>query len=479
MRDLFIVLTGRVFQLLTSLVALRLLTWRLDQVQMGRFSLLITVFTFFALVFVNPVGSYINRQLHSWARQGNGSRFLGYALLYLLGVCVLCGLILWLSGPALITLLDIKILWLIILIVAYLFTNTLNQTLIPSLNLLGKRFQWMLMTLLSLWVGLIASVLITGIEPSAEFWMYGQVIGFSVGALLALGMLLRALNSQHDGINRAADLHWNQLSPVIFFAIPLSVAVLLNWFQFQSFRFFFGEMESLARLGLFAAGYAISAGILGAFETTATQLFLPGFYRELDTSDRQGQIDAWRDYASLMIPMTLLFVVFVITMAEPLLKLLVDEKYWGGAHFVMIAAVLEASRVIGNAYAMAAHALKETRVLLIPQVLGALCVLVLVPGLLALAGETGFMAALVVASAVYLVAMRQVVNRITGAGLSFTIAVELIGGALLLVLVWIVSRWLMQDYLTSVLLVFTGLTICGLVLWLVRNRIIPGATLTK
>jgi O-antigen/teichoic acid export membrane protein len=465
MRDLAIVLSGRALQVLTSLLTLRLVTWRLDQEEMGRFALLIALFTFFSLVFVSPIGAYINRQLHGWDKDGIVVRILAYGLIYLFVVCFLADLILWLLADPLTTLVGISINWLMLIVAVYLLVHSLNQLIIPSLNLLGKRLSWMLLTLFSLWAGLAASVYLTGTNASAEYWMIGQITGFALGSILGIGYLLRALNQRGDIDNSFAGISWTRLKPVVLFALPLSVVGPLYWFQFQSFRFFFGEMVSLAQLGIFAAGYTISAGILGAFETTAQQYFLPGFYRSLEGTDRAGQVNTWSKYASLMIPTTLLFVVFIIVLAKPLLMLLVDEKYWGAGNFVVIAALLEASRVIGNTYGMAAHALKSTRTLLVPQVTGAVLMLVLVPLLLNNFGEPGFLAALAVSSAIYLLLMRRAVTRLVGAHPKLTFVKEFVGCALTIVGIGIVSLLIDLDYVSSGLLLLAGLAVCAAMLW--------------
>ncbi len=463
MRDLVIVLAGRGLQIITALLTLRLLTWRLEQVEMGKLAIFTVLITFFALAFINPVGMYINRQLHAWNRQGTVLRHLGFACSYLILVSGMAALLLYVFAFLFVDLVSIPIGLLIFLVVGSLFTSSINQTIIPSLNLLGKRLEWMLFTLLSLWVGLTASVVLTGIHADAEFWMIGQISGYLLGTGFATASFIAAVNRVHSTEPIKSGI--GQIKPVAVFAVPLAITVLLNWFQFQSFRIFFGEMESLARLGIFAAGYAVSAGIMGAFESTAGQYFAPVFYQSLDTADRDKQLQAWQRYASFVIPATILVLVFIVTLSGSLLHLLVDAKYWGAGHFVMIAALLEASRVIGNTYALAGHAIKDTSIMIIPQSVGAGCVLILMPLLMTFFGEPGFLAALVLASLCYVILTRLAVYKRTRLKMKFIDGIEIPVGILLLGMIWLAELNLELDYRTSIVLLTAGTLVCVLTGW--------------
>jgi len=64
---------GRFTQALIMLVAMRLITTILSADEMGNYYILQSIFNYAGLVFVNPVGMFINRRLFKW-RESNQLR---------------------------------------------------------------------------------------------------------------------------------------------------------------------------------------------------------------------------------------------------------------------------------------------------------------------------------------------------------------------------------------------------------------------
>ena len=171
-------------------------------------------------------------------------------------------------------------------------------------------------------------------------------------------------------------------------------------------------MISLTYLGLFAAGYAVSAGIVGAFESTVQQYFYPKFYKGLEEDSETNIADSWLSYASLVLPFTFLTGMVVVTLATPLTHILVDSSFWEASSFVVMGAMVEVCRVAGNVYGLAAHGTMKTKILVFPQMLGAFSVLVLVPIAVKYSpGNMGIGSALIAASLLYVASMHFTVRR--------------------------------------------------------------------
>lgn len=94
--DLLVVLTGRVIQIVTTVVSLRLLTTQLTPGEMGKYSLITSTTALFALIFITPVGMYINRKLNQWYDEALLWNKLIYGLYYLLAVTIATALLLFL-----------------------------------------------------------------------------------------------------------------------------------------------------------------------------------------------------------------------------------------------------------------------------------------------------------------------------------------------------------------------------------------------
>lgn len=375
MRDLIVVIVGRVLQILTSLLVLRLATNRLDPDEFGALNLLFISVMLMAFIFVNPIGMYINRRMHGWYERGLLNARLLLALAYLIPICVVSGLLAMLADSVFDFDWKLSTPWVGGLIAFSLLCTTSNQTLIPGLNMLERRVSWSILTLFSLWTGLAFAWYFTTTEPSANLWLLGIQCGSGIGAILSIPVFIRigrrAPKPRFDVWSR------EKIRIVWAFVVPLAVAVSLNWFQFQSYRFFMGEIVSLEFLGFFAAGYAVSGGILVAFENSAQQFYYPIFYRRIHQVPAEGRVKVWQEYVSGMIPLTWLTTVMILAAAQPLTMLLVDEKYHEVApRFVITGAIVEFARALGNVYGLAAHSSMKTRVLFVPHLIGTVFVLV-------------------------------------------------------------------------------------------------------
>ncbi|MBP2654161.1 MAG: hypothetical protein H6Q73_1730 [Firmicutes bacterium] len=400
--DFYIVLIGRIIQVITSVSILRIMTSILPPEEMGKYALITAATTFFSLVLINPVGMYINRYLHQWKNSGVlFSRSIESTLYFGVVALIASITVAFLSVSHSINLAMDKT-FLALIVFGNLFFVTLNQTVIPSINMLGKRAHYVILSTLTLWISLGASVILTKQVSLAEYWIAGQIIGSLLGTIIALKPFLSIVGLRNSGGTLFCR---SEIRILIAFSIPVSIAVGLNWLQFQSYRFIISELLSLEFLGLFVAGYSVSAGILNAFETTATQYFYPLFYEKINDADSQEISEAWSKYASRLVPLTLLTTIFVCVLAEALSHLLLSRNFWNVSWFIICGAIIEACRVLGNMYGMIAHATLKTRFLVKPQLVGAIMVVVLTPIAVYFFGGYGVGFALILSSLLYLTSM--------------------------------------------------------------------------
>lgn len=367
---MLLIFFGRAVQFILALAMMRVVTTFLSPSEMGRMALFVSATAFFALFLVNPVGMFINRRLHSWEAQGLVRRYLDYYWAYLLAVAVLASAVLTVMNSLGSIGFQADAAWLWLLVGGSLLLNTANQTVIPSLNLLGFRGWFIGLTLATLVSGFLAAVaLIFHFEPRAEYWLLGLLAGQAVFAGVGGKVFFARLSApQVSGSAKSRPAH---VGVLFEFAWPVSIAVGMNWVQSQSYRFFMEDSLGLAALGLFVAGYGISAGLIAGFESVLTTYFQPRFYKRVSSGDREEQAQAWQSYASAILPALALLIGFIIAMAPELTCVLLGADYQSSAQYVMWGALAEAGRVIAGVYGMAAHARMKTRLLLIPNLIGA------------------------------------------------------------------------------------------------------------
>jgi hypothetical protein len=264
--------------------------------------------------------------------------------------------------------------------------STLNQTLIPSLNLLGHRTLWLIFSTLTLWISLAASLLLVHSKPSAELWQSGQIFGFLCGLALVAPWFFKSISKAAPSQQNAGSRFDADDSPkkIWAFTAPLTLMVGLNWCQFQSYRLYVGHWIALEDLGRFVGVYALIAGLMAAFENLIQQYFYPQLYSESTAGDGATGAGsapriAWRRYASVAIPTSLIGGFTLIAVGPALVRLMLAPAFQSAVGFVLVAAIVETARIVSNIYGMAGHVTLKTQTLLIPQVLGTALLFILVP----------------------------------------------------------------------------------------------------
>jgi O-antigen/teichoic acid export membrane protein len=313
-----------------------------------------------------------------------------------------------------------------------LIFNTLNQTAIPSLNLLGNTQRFIVLTVATLVASFIAAItlVLTG-ERSAQLWLLGLILGQAFFALVGARDLFNQLGSSGE---EKPHLYLNQqhFSRLLAFSWPVALSAGLGWLQAQGYRYLMVDELGLADVGLFVVGYSLSAGIISGFESILTTYFQPKLYRDANTSSIEQMIQAWRTYAHAVIPSLILTIALIVALAPELVRLFLGERFHTAAQFVVWGAVAEAARVFGSVYALIAHVHMRTHNLIIPNIVGAVVSLALCFFLMPFVGAVGVGIALCTSGFVMVLLMHVTLIGMLGKDRSMPpIAAPLAGGVLL------------------------------------------------
>ena len=434
---------------------------------MGRLSLITAATAFFALFLVNPVGMFINRRFHAWDAQGRAKHYLKLHWLYLFGVCMIAALTLAIFNKIHAFGFRFDTLWLLLLVCGSLLFNTINQTAIPSLNLLELRGRFIVLTLATIGFGLASSyALVEYFSPIAEYWLLGLLIGQTVLAVIGVKLFFEKLQPETP----AEKLSKSHLKTLFDFAWPVAISVGFNWLQTQGYRFFVADSLGLSALGLFVAGYGISAGLMAAFESVLTTYFQPRFYKRVSTSTLEEQSAAWNRYAGAILPSLVLVTFFLIGLAPELTRFMVGPAYQSASQFVVWGVLAEGARVLAGVYSMSAHAKMKTRLLLLPNLLGAVICIALIWVLAPAMGAHGVGLARSLAGIGMVVAMHYMMIVVLEMKLPFRLLLKGTAMGLVLLLIATAGRWMLggTESLISagILIVATGLAFLPMFYWL-------------
>lgn len=346
--DFFYTVFGRAIQIAVGLCTLRVQTTYLSRQEMGEYGLFINIATLLVFVAIRPLLQYFSRRLNEWFRDGGLRQALkkvvaiefalGLASIPIIALCAVfysveskSPLLLWATVAG-----------------GWFFFYSLFNTIVPALNLLGYKSQWVTANSAGVVSGLAVAWLIMLAVPTAINWTLGITLGFAVGTIIAGAVLWRFV----------APTPSSQPGPVapLSFLVPATIAVGGIWIQFQALRLLSADFMPLTEYGLFTAGYGLAAGIMAAFEGLAAQYLQPYFYANLSqTADPIAQGRHWSNFAGTMTVLTTGSLFMSAIFGSLLCKILLSGSFQGAWPYFLIGMLMESLRVISGGISLGTH----------------------------------------------------------------------------------------------------------------------------
>ena len=368
--DIVILTVGRILLMLTSIVSTRIFTTLLSPGEIGRFNIILAICGLFIFGAISPVGNYVNRKLIEWKEEGNARKHLISLGKYLLILAVAAAFIIFLIQKSFGIGINIQLPWLLFLVFGGTLFSSGNIGYISYLNLLGRRFWFVLLTVLTLWLGLgISTYLVLHIFADAEHWLLGLLIGQLFFAISAFLLLFKLLGKSTPKIKVEKDKSFTL--PVVFrFAWPLSISTFLYWLHTQGYRFIIEKATGIEILGFFAVGFGIGVTIMFAFDSLFNEFYSPIFYSQIAHSDNEKRIEAWNKYAANFFPALILIAVFAIANNSLIAHIFTTPKFHWVGYIIVWGVLCESCRMMASIVGRVTHAQFETKKLILPGVLG-------------------------------------------------------------------------------------------------------------
>ncbi|GFO70144.1 hypothetical protein GMLC_37230 [Geomonas limicola] len=364
-KNIVVITLGRVLQMVIALISVRVFTSLLSKGEVGNIYLINSMFGFFGLALINPVGLYLNRKLHRWAEEGVIlSRFLVFNAYLAILALLSAGVVFAASRYGRVgETIDLRLLVLFLMLSVY-FT-TWNQTIVPALNLLNHRVSFVVFTLLTLGTGLLCSILLVQYEAAtAVSWLSGQLVAQAVVAVAALVYFQKMVQEKVSLAAVRQVTTRENLFNVLHFVFPLGCTTFFMWLQNQSYRIVIEKAIGTEFLALLGLGIGLASNMAGAAESLIQQLYLPGFYRDINTPDPARRTAAWNAMAQLTIPVYISLTIMVSCLAPFLLHILASKKFGDAYIFVIYGAWIEFFRMTAGILTSVAHAEMQTKYLL-------------------------------------------------------------------------------------------------------------------
>src|SRR5439155_14823441 len=168
------------------------------------------------------------------------------------------------------------------------------------------------------------------------------------------------------------------VTSVFQFSWPLVITTAFYWAQTSGYRFVLAGLTDVRNISLLTVGLSIASAPLAMFDTLFTEYYRPIFYQEIKFSTESHKARAWGRYASAYFPAIILTGVFVAFGGPFLARVLVSRAFQGVAWLVLWGALIQSTLMVYSTYVSLSFASLDTRVLVRPNILGAVAALSLI-----------------------------------------------------------------------------------------------------
>jgi O-antigen/teichoic acid export membrane protein len=114
-------------------------------------------------------------------------------------------------------------------------------------------------------------------------------------------------------------------------------------------------------LGFLGLGFGIAASIFAAVESLMHQIYLPAYYRGINTDNNADRAEAWNRMAYLFFPLLLSAALLVSALAPFLITVFASSKYADAWPYVLFGVWIETFRSMTNTLSSVAHSEMKTR----------------------------------------------------------------------------------------------------------------------
>tara|TARA_R110000744_G_scaffold22045_4_gene56629 strand:- start:2709 stop:4154 length:1446 start_codon:yes stop_codon:yes gene_type:complete len=367
-KEVVILGVGKVFQIIIALLAIKLLTTILSEKEVGQYYLLLTILALFDFAFLNPIGQYFGRYVIGWQYSGK-LRAATNLLIIIRFLAIICSLII---AFIIYLYFDYNQAYGLSEFLLFIFFSLLSGTylvLLNNLNTLGLRMIFIKYLVLSLLFGLIFSLLITKyIMGNGMGWLYGIALA---QLIFLYPVYIHFTNKSSLSLRQLkAAIKKKDIQKVLFFIVPITITLFLQWGQNSSYRLIIGDKYSVEILAFIAVGFSVSSAIFNAVSSLTLQYFNPLYLKAITNATKENRVIAWNNLATVVFPIYTCLMLFVICLSPYFLNILVADKFQGAYIYVVLGAVIEFFRVSSNVVYMVSQSEVKTTTTIIPYVLG-------------------------------------------------------------------------------------------------------------
>lgn len=377
-KNIIIIFLGKLVLMLISIVSIKVTTELLTPYEMGNIYIFGVILSFFILFLINPITQYFFRFMNEWKKKSLVD------IIFLLNIYFL---FISLSSLLIYPLyaffnigngFDFKSLFLLLFFMIYF--QTLNQFIIPVLNMLHYRLSFTILTVLtSLGSLFFAYIFVKLFGNSAQNWLIGIVLSNCIFMIIGFIILRNKLNDKFNGVfYNLKKITKPKIKSILVFVIPLSIATLFMWLQNSGYRIVVEQKLGLEFLGFLGVGMAVSSQIASVVESIVMQYFHPIYYQKITNVTLEDRKKAINELINKVLPIYFMLTIFLTFFAKYIVEILVAEKYFEAYIFAVFGIWIEFFRMTTNLFGNISQSEMNTKKFMIPYIIGSILTIILV-----------------------------------------------------------------------------------------------------
>lgn len=377
-KNIIIIFLGKLVLMLISIVSIKVTTELLTPYEMGNIYIFGVILSFFILFLINPITQYFFRFMNEWKKKSLVD------IIFLLNIYFL---FISLSSLLIYPLyaffnigngFDFKSLFLLLFFMIYF--QTLNQFIIPVLNMLHYRLSFTILTVLtSLGSLFFAYIFVKLFGNSAQNWLIGIVLSNCIFMIIGFVILRNKLNDKFNGVfYNLKKITKPKIKSILVFVIPLSIATLFMWLQNSGYRIVVEQKLGLEFLGFLGVGMAVSSQIASVVESIVMQYFHPIYYQKITNVTLEDRKKAINELINKVLPIYFMLTIFLTFFAKYIVEILVAEKYFEAYIFAVFGIWIEFFRMTTNLFGNISQSEMNTKKFMIPYIIGSILTIILV-----------------------------------------------------------------------------------------------------
>lgn len=361
-------LVGRLLQAAIAVFTIRLITETLPEREIGNQYIINSIALYFSWLLINPVGMFVNRQIHQWREGRHLYYFFKKLNIYFLLIGALSLPVVYAAKKYLGIAAFLSDFQILLYIAAYVYLSTWFQTLISFFNLFNLQKIFILLNISAQIVGIFFGIIfIKYIDATALWWMTALLIGQVIFFIIAIFVFLNKF-PPNEYSNKPSISFFSRST--FEFCYPVAFTTIFIWFMNQGYRLIIERnlgIEAVASLGI---GLGLTASLAGLAESIATQYFYPSYYSSLVNSTLNSRSLAWENIWKKTLIIYIPSCFLIISLSALVVRVLTTPIYYHVVRFIWFGAFIELFRQLSNIAQLVTHAEKMTYKSIAPYMFG-------------------------------------------------------------------------------------------------------------